>query len=192
MGVDIFSGGRILYIFTLVMIMPYWGILQAAFNRTGPIIKALEPAKLLPPLTTASCWDLLGKRLNDSSELALSFEIISTQADTFAQTNPNSSSYELIGPNVMNLSLNYSIDFIKSPGNRSSLSLGAGYYPAIVDYTDNVFYPSPLQTESMNEQFTGDITRGTIGISEQIQMGSQFGINFFIRGRYVNFIRVQA
>ena len=134
-----------------------------------------------------------GKRLDPDSEVSLSFEVISSQADVFTQSNSSNLSYQSIGPNVMDLSLNWDLDLLKGPGNRTSLTLGAGYYRAVVDYTNDLSEGSPVTyLNQINGQFTGDTAGGTLGLKEQVQIGSQFGLNLFVRGRYVDFARVQA
>ncbi len=134
-----------------------------------------------------------GRRLDDSSELSLHFEVISSQADTFAQHSATSDSYQLIGPNLADLSLEYSFDILQGPGNRTTLSLGAGYYHAIVDYSDNVTYSNPAQQGvAINGALTGDTAGGTVGLCEQVQISPTFGLDLFVRGRYVNFSRIQA
>jgi hypothetical protein len=134
-----------------------------------------------------------GKRLDSGSELSLHFEVISSQADTFSQTSSGSTSYQLIGPNLTDLTLEYSFDILQGPGNRTTLSLGAGYYHALVDYTDNVTYDNPAQQGvAINGAMTGDTAGGTIGLSEQVQISPAFCLNLFVRGRYVNFSKIQA
>ncbi len=134
-----------------------------------------------------------GKRLDDSSELSVNFEVISSQANTFSQTGSSSSAYQLIGPNLTDLSLVYAFDVLKGPGNRTTLSIGAGYYHAIVDYTDNVTYTNPAQQGvAINGALTGDTAGGTVGISEQVQIAPSFALNLFARGRYASFSKIQA
>lgn len=134
-----------------------------------------------------------GKRLDASSELSLRLEFISSQADTFAQTNPDSYAYESFGPNLADLSLQYTFDILRGNGNRTSLSVGAGWYHTIVDYTDDEnSLITPVSDFQVNGAFTGDTAGGTLGLSEKIQLGPQFGLDLFVQGRWVQFSRVQA
>jgi hypothetical protein len=82
---------------------------------------------------------------------------------------------------------------IQGDGNRTSLSLGAGWYHAIIDYTNGLASGNPVTaTNEINGAFTGDTIGGTVGLTEKVALGGSFGLNLSVQGRYARFAQVTA
>src|ERR1039458_1262649 len=79
-----------------------------------------------------------GQRLDGGSELSLATEVVSSQADSLGQANPTNVGGETVGPNMVDATLRYSFDLVRGSGNRTSLSLGGGWYHAIIDFNSSL------------------------------------------------------
>ncbi len=132
-----------------------------------------------------------GQRLDEDSSLSLDTEVVSSQADSFGQANSGNLGGETIGPNMVDAALRYSFDVIRAPGSRTSLSLGAGWYHAIVDFNSS-FSQGVTASPEINGALTGDTLGGTVGLKEQLQVGGSFTLDLSVSGRYARFGQVVA
>lgn len=132
-----------------------------------------------------------GQRLNGGGEVSLAAEVVSSQADSFGQSNASGFGGETIGPNLLDATVRYSFDVIRGPGSRTSLSLGAGWYHAVVDFNDS-FSQGVTAEPEIQGALTGDTLGGTVGLKEQLQVGEGFVLNLSVNGRYARFGQVVA
>ncbi len=129
---------------------------------------------------------LYGIHLDSSSSFALDISNVTTVPSslTFSTGTTQVASFNLL-PSLFSASIDYSLNLIQGPGSRTYVALGAGYYHgAVAYYGSGGGYGSGT--------FTGDNIGGTLGIGEEIALGSNFGFNFSLNGRYAYFSRASS
>ncbi len=87
---------------------------------------------------------------------------------------------------LLDVSVDYRLNLLQSPGARTYVTAGAGWYHAIVSYT--LVSPSA----PCGGTFTGDTLGGTLGVGEEISLGPSVGLDVSVRGRYASFSQVSA
>ncbi len=128
----------------------------------------------------------LGLALDPSNRLSVSFEDVLTRSQNISGTDGTNGLGGAVTPGMVNATLNYKLSMSEGKGTRTSVSLGAGYYHAFVDYALGV------GTQDGYGTFTGDTVGGTLGVSQDWSMGGGFDLGLSAKGRYAVFDKVTA
>lgn len=130
---------------------------------------------------------LFGLRLDRTNSLALDLGGVFPQAtNSWSMDVPLTVYGQNCSSTLLNALLDYKLNLIHSPGDHTYLTLGAGWYHAIV--FNSLVYNNSLKTGT----YTGDILGGALGIGEEISFGGSFGLDIWVRGRYATFNQVSS
>jgi hypothetical protein len=131
---------------------------------------------------------LFGIHLDPSNSLALDLGSVFTFGNNWTASQSGTSITQNLGPVVVSASLDYILDIVKTPGARTYITAGAGWYHALV--TDTFTESASGSTTVFGGTFTGDTVGGTLGVGEEIDLGGSFGLDISVKGRYASFNKV--
>jgi hypothetical protein len=121
----------------------------------------------------------LGVGLDRDNAFSLGFEGILSQNQAFTAITPGGPFAQNYQPNLMGVSLNYYRYLAVGKTSRTYVSLGGGYYQAIVDFSGN-FGPTLLKAS-----YEGNTIGGILGIGQEWSLGDGFGLEVTAHGRIV-------
>jgi hypothetical protein len=124
----------------------------------------------------------LGYSLDKTSSIFLSVEGVWTSRQGVTITSgPDAGFSEFLDPNVMNVSLNYSLALVNNKGGKTTISVGSGVYIASIHFTENG--GGGDQDGNFGQTNIG----GTLGISEELFLGAGFALDCGVRFRAADF-----
>jgi|GEM_PF-5888046 len=129
---------------------------------------------------------IYGIHLDPSSSLALEFSNVMTFPSDYSISGGSTVLYNTsLAPSLFSVSADYSLNLIQAGSSRTYVAVSGGYYHGTVAYNNN-------GGGYGGGTFTGDNIGGTLGIGEEVSLGSGFGFNFSLPGRYAYFSQVSS
>ena len=167
---DVFSSNGLFARFYAGYDYALLGDLTNAIQQTGAYYKSLGGG-VTAGTTTDNSGVLMGaewgQRMGDGTEISLAAEFVSSQSDIFGQFNPNSSSGESVGPNLLDVTVRYAFTLAQGGGNHTAFYLGGGWYHTIVDFNSTLTQNGTPQPDASGA-FTGDTLGATAGLREEV------------------------
>jgi hypothetical protein len=130
----------------------------------------------------------LGASFGDGHGLSLAFEGVLSSTYSLVSITPIGAMSFRFEPSLYSASLNYHLDLGSGPGHRTVLTLGAGYYMAIVNYA-GIAIPMPVLTEA---ELTGSAPGATLGITQEWKVDGALSVEASARFRWADITRVEA
>jgi hypothetical protein len=114
----------------------------------------------------------LGKQLDKEDVISISLENVWTQSESYSNYVSGYPVYTTtFQPDLMSASLNYYRYIFFGKGARTYLTIGGGYYHAVIGYVSD---DPNLTDPNVSATFTGDILGGTLGVGQEIAIGNSF------------------
>jgi len=130
----------------------------------------------------------LGASFGDGHGLSLAFEGILSSTHSLVSITPIGAMSFRFEPSLYSASLNYQLDLSSGGNHRTTLTLGAGYYMAVVNYT-GIAIPTPVFVEA---ELTGSAPGATLGITQEWKVDGTLSVEASARFRWADITRVEA
>jgi len=132
----------------------------------------------------------LGFAIDQGNAFSLSIENVWTQNESYNNGLTGTGAQSAIfQPDLMGAALNYYAYISSSKAAKTYLTLGVGYYEAIVGFSG---VDPTLATPSESGTFSDGAVGETFGLGQDFEIGDSLGIEISIRGRIVTFNKVTS
>ena len=131
----------------------------------------------------------VGYALDSSNSLSLSLENTWTsQSGVNITTGGGAGAFERFDPSLLGIALNYRLVVLRGKNSKTALTLGTGYYHGSVHYENDIGAgPSTFMGD-----FGQDGIGGTLGVSEELDLGGSLALGLSARFRVADFNKLTS
>ena len=165
----------------------------ASRNYANFLREAGSPSTIQGPAQTGNSGIRAGMEigfsLDQENAISLSLENVWSQTLglSYVSNGVVGRSFD-VNPDLISASLNYHRNLLSQSWGKTSVSIGLGYYHAVVGMTN---YEGNLST-TFTGAFLGDVLGGTLGIGQSMVLDDSFEFKFSLKGRWATFNQLQA